>query len=173
VLVRPRAASCGSECAVRPCTLRETRHAQQVLEDEPWTGVWAGLAVLGHLTGWPAPVPAPEVLATFSALSVRTGQCAISHAAETAASAHLVIPRPRALADHVSAVLRARTERGEWLCRPDEPEWLLTEPVPGSLAAALLPAMAGDQAASLPGLLDSFIACQWPLDYLPAGQPSD
>ena len=75
-LVRPRAASCGTECTSRPCTLREMRRAQQALEDEPWVGLWAGLAVLAHLTGWPAPVPQPNVLAAVQALAVRTGQCA-------------------------------------------------------------------------------------------------
>ena len=170
-LVRPRAASCGSECAGRPCTLRDMRRAQQALEDEPWVGLWASLAVLAHLTGWPAPVPQPDVLAAVTALTVRTGQCAISHAVDTAVSSHPMIPRPRALAEHVAAVLRARAERGQWLCPDEEPEWLLPDPASGGAADGLLQAIADGQAASLPGLLASFIDCRWPLEYLPAGQP--
>jgi hypothetical protein len=167
-LVGPRAASCGSECTARPCTLREMRHAQQILEDEPWIEVWAGLGVLAHLTGWPTPVPKPDALATVRALPARTIQCAISHAVETAVFLPPLIRRPGTLAAHVSAVLGARAEHGEWLCSPDEPEWLLPGPVPDGVADGLLQAVAKGQAASLPGSLASFIDCQWPLDYLPA-----
>ena len=170
-LVRPRATSCGSECTGRPCTLREMRHAQQALEDEPWVEVWAALDVLAHLTGWPTPVPKPEVLAAVRALPARTGQCAISHAVGTAVSLPLLIRRPGTLAAHVSAVLRAWAERGEWLCLEDEPEWLLPGPLPAGIADGLLQAVAKDQAATLPGSLASFIDCEWPLDYLPRNGP--
>jgi uncharacterized protein len=165
-LVRPRAASCGSECTGRPCTLREMRHAQQALEDEPWIGAWAALGVLAHLTGWPTPVPEPGVLAAVGALPARTLQCAISHAAETTASLPPLISRRRTLAAHVSAVLRARAEHGEWLCSLDEPEWLLPGPVPAGITDVLLKAAAKGQTASLAGSLASFIDCRWPLDYL-------
>jgi hypothetical protein len=165
-LVRPRAASCGSECTGRPCTLREMRHAQHALEDEPWIGAWAALGVLAHLTGWPTPVPEPGVLAAVGALPARTLQCAISHAAETAASLPPLISRRRTLAAHVSAVLRARAEHGEWLCPLDEPEWLLPGPVPAGITDALLKAAAKGQTATLADSLASFIDCRWPLDYL-------
>ena len=170
-LVRPRAASCGSECTGRPCTLREMRHAQQALEDEPWIEAWAGLGVLAHLTGWPTPVPRPEVLATVTALPVRMGQCAISHAVETAVSVSPLIRRPGTLAAHVSAVLCARAWHGEWLCPPDEPEWLLPGPVPAGITDGLLQVVAKGQTASLAGLLASFIDCQWPREYLSAERP--
>jgi hypothetical protein len=147
------------------------RHAQQALEDEPWIEAWAALGLLAHLTGWPTPVPRPEVLATVRALPARTGQCAISHAVETAVSLSPLIHRPGTLAAHVSAVLRARTEHGEWLCPPDEPEWLLPGPVPAGITDGVVQAVAKDHAASLPGSLACFIDCQWPLDYLPA-EPS-
>jgi DNA helicase HerA-like ATPase len=163
-LVRPRAASCGPECAGRPCTLREMRRAQHALDDQPWIGLWAGLAVLAHLTGWPTPVPVPDTLAAFNALPVRAGQCAISHAVDTAVSLQPMIARPRALAAHVSEVLRARAERGEWLCPTEEPEWLIPHPT----SDGLLQAIAKDQAA---GLLIRFIECRWPLDYLPDAPP--
>ena len=170
-LVRPRAASCGSECTGRPCTLREMRHAQQALEDEPWIEAWAGLGVLAHLTGWPTPVPRPEVLATVTALPVRTGQCAISHAVEIAVSVSPLIRRPGTLAAHVSAVLSARAWHGEWLCPPDEPEWLLSGPVPAGITDGLLQVVTKGQTAPLAGLLASFIDCQWPREYFSAERP--
>jgi hypothetical protein len=49
-----RSATCGGTCLGVACTLRDMRTAQRVLEDEPWLAVWAELAVLGHLTGWPS-----------------------------------------------------------------------------------------------------------------------
>ena len=91
---------------------------------------------------------------------------AISHAVETAVSVSPLIRRPGALTAHVSAVLRARAWNAEWLCSPDEPEWLLSGPVPAGIADGLLQAVAKDHA-----FLDSFVACQWPLDYLPANGP--
>jgi DNA helicase HerA-like ATPase len=165
-LVRPRAASCGSECAVRACTLREMRHAQQLLEDEPWVEAWARLGVLAHLTGWPAPVPGPERLAVVRALPARTVQCAVSHAAETAVSVSPLIRRPGALAVHVAEVLRARAERGEWFCAPEETEWVLTGAVPAGIAEGLLEAVAKD-----PACLEIFIECRWPLNFLPTEEP--
>jgi DNA helicase HerA-like ATPase len=172
-LVSPRAGSCGSECAGRACTLREMRRAQHVIEDEPWVGAWAGLAVLAHLTGWPSPVPKPEVLSGLRAQTDRTVQCAISHAVDATVSLLPAISRPRALAGHVSEVLRARAERGEWVCSADEPEWLVADRVAAGLAKKLLEAPVGDEGASLPGLLDQFIDCRWPLHYLADGQPPE
>ena len=58
-VVRPRSGSCGGECTARPCTLREMRGGQRALDDVPWIRLWAELAVLAHLTGWPMPVPDP------------------------------------------------------------------------------------------------------------------
>jgi hypothetical protein len=146
------------------------RHAQRALEDEPWIGLWAQLTVLAHLMGWPTPVPVPTALATLTAHPERTVQCAISHAVEAAAasSLSLSIPRPTALGVHASEVILARAERNQWLCLPDEPEWLLPDPIPIKVAAGLLrPAKTG-QTASLPDLLSKFIECRWPLQFLPA-----
>ena len=167
-IVRPRSASCGSECNTRPCTVRDMRHAQRALQDDPWIRVWAQLAVLAHLTGWPTPVPQPAVLATLKAFPARTIQCAISHAADTAAAASPSIPRPQALVAHASAAILARAERGEWLCRAEEPEWLLADAVTMKVAEGLFRPTAADQAATLPDLLTKFIDCQWPLQFLPA-----
>ena len=62
-VVRARSGSCGSECLARPCTLREMRMGQRLLDDVPLIRLWAELAVLAHLTGWPMPVPVPDALA--------------------------------------------------------------------------------------------------------------
>jgi hypothetical protein len=167
-LVNPRSASCGTECNTRPCTARDMRHAQRTLEDDPWIRLWADLAVLAHLAGWPTPVPERAMLATLKAFPARTVQCAISHAVETAAASSPSIPRPRALGSHASAAIRARAERSEWLCRPDEPEWLLPDPVATEVAEELLRPTATGQTATLPGLLTKFIDCQWPLQFLSA-----
>jgi hypothetical protein len=135
------------------------RAGQRVLGELPWTGLWAELAVLAHLTGWPVPVPVPAALAALRALPPRVAQCALSHAIDAAVAAHGEIVRPRALAAHVAEVLEARAYRDEWRCLPDEPEWLLSgERTPGALT---LPAgHAGE-------LLDAFIECQWPRRFLP------
>jgi len=170
-LVHPRSASCGPECTERPCTLREMRLAQQVIEDEPWVGLWAGLGVLAHLTGWPAPVPRPDILAAVRALPARTVQCVISHAVDTAVSQNPVIHRPAELGAHVSEVLRARAEHGQWHCSADEPEWLLPELPADGIDDGLLRAIANDESAALPGSLATFIDCQWPLAYV-AGRPA-
>ena len=153
-VVSPRSASCGAQCTVRPCTLRDLRTARRTLDAMPWVRSWAELSVLGHLTGWPAPVPKPDVLAPFAALPARLTQCALSHAVEAAldgdavAAARAAISRPTALCVHVTAALTARTERGEWLCALDEPEWLL-------------PGLAADMAAFGPAVLGSFIGGDW------------
>ena len=167
-LVQPRSASCGSECQTRPCTVRDMRNAQRALQDEPWIPLWAELAVLAHLTGWPTPVPQPHVLATLEAFPARTIQCAISHAADSAIATSPGIPHPQALAAHASAAILAWAERAEWLCRQDEPEWLLPGAATMKVAEALFRPTAGNRTDALPDLLAKFIDCQWPLEFLPA-----
>ena len=155
-VLTPRSGTCGGECAARPCTLRELRGGQQVLADLPWVRQWAELAVLAHLTGWPMPVPTPTALAALLAEPARLVQCALSHAIDAATAAHREIARPAALAAHVAAAIGGRVAGADWVCQPDEPEWLL-----GPDAA---------QALELNGTLDSmpeaFIDCQWPSLYL-------
>ncbi|WP_187366273.1 ATP-binding protein [Trebonia kvetii] len=158
-VVSPRSVTCGGECALRPCTLRDMRAGQRVLGELPWTGLWAELAVLAHLTGWPVPVPVPATLAALRALPPRVAQCALSHAIDAAVAARGEIVRPRSLAAHVADVLLARAYRDEWRCLPDEPEWLLR----GERTAGALTLPAGHAGE----LLDAFIECQWPRRFLP------
>jgi uncharacterized protein len=178
-LVRSRSGSCGSECAARPCTLRELRGGQRALDDVPWVRRWAELAVLAHLTGWPMPVPAPTALAELRARSARLIQCAFSQAADVAVAVRRGITRPGALAAHVAESMYARADRHQWGCVPDEPQWLLSADAltdeaifglvrPSVLEAGVLEAGAPEDCAPLPG---PFIDCRWSALYLkrPAG----
>ena len=178
-LVRPRSGSCGSECAARPCTLRELRGGQRALDDVPWVRLWAELAVLAHLTGWPMPAPTPAALAELRTRSPRLVQCACSQAADAAVAVRRGITGPGALAAHVAAAMYARAGRHQWGCVPDEPQWLLsaqalTDEVifglvrPGVLESSDLEASDLEGCATLPG---PFIDCRWPALYLkrPAG----
>ena len=133
-VVHPRSVTCGAECRARPCTLRDMRAAQRALDSVGWVRLWAELAVLAHLTGWPIPAPKPATLAVFTALPARVRQCALSHAVDTAAArgrrrwsdgATAAIADPAALAAHTLAAMTAWAERGEWFCQPDEPGWRL------------------------------------------------
>jgi hypothetical protein len=83
-VVHPRSVTCGAECQARPCTLRDMRAAQRALDAVGWVRLWAELAVLAHLTGWPIPAPKPAPLAAFTTLSARVRQCALSHAVDAA-----------------------------------------------------------------------------------------
>jgi uncharacterized protein len=168
-VVHPRSATCGAECQARPCTLRDMRAAQRALEGSRLIRPWAELAVLAHLTGWPTPVPQPATLASLSAWPARVRQCALSHAVDAAVAARkAAIADPAALAGHVCACLTARTERAEWLCHPDEPQWLLAGPVTEDAAFGTVRPSAVEDAGSLPDLLAGFIDCQWPEQYLRA-----
>jgi DNA helicase HerA-like ATPase len=174
-VVSPRSASCGGECAARPCTLREMRGGEHVRDDVPWLPVWAELTVLAHLTGWPMPVPAPGPLAALRGLPVRAVQCAVAQAAEAAVAVRPVTARPAALAAHAAAAMRARAERGDWLCLPDEPGWLLTgdvteEAAYGVVRPAVLDGTVFDRTA-VNGTVaaDTFIECRWPAEYLRRG----
>ena len=99
-VVRPRSGTCGGECMARPCTLREMRGGQRALDGVPWVRLWAELAVLAHLTGWPMPVPTPAALAALREQPARLAQCAASHAVDAA-----VAVRPRI---GLAALRRAR-----------------------------------------------------------------
>jgi DNA helicase HerA-like ATPase len=166
-VVHPRSATCGAECQARPCTLRDMRAAQRALDGPGLLRPWAELAVLAHLTGWPAPVPRPATLGAITALPARVRQCALSHAVDAAVAARAaVIADPAALAAHVCAVITARLDRAEWLCLPDEPQWLLAGAVTEDVAFGAARPSAIEGAGPLPDLLAGFIDCQWPAQYL-------
>jgi DNA helicase HerA-like ATPase len=165
-VVTPRSATCGAGCAARPCTLRDMRAAQRALDDFPWARLWAELAVLAHLTGWPTPVPKPAVLAMFRELAPRVSQCATAHAVDAAVAARPSVRNPGTLARHAQAAIRARADRDQWLCPPDEPEWLLAGPVPEAVAFGVARPSVIESAGPLTPLLGEFIDCRWPAQYL-------
>jgi DNA helicase HerA-like ATPase len=165
-VVRPRSGTCGRECGARPCTLREMRHGQRVLDDLPWVRQWAELSVLAHLTGWPMPVPTPAALAGLRARPARLAECALSHAIDTAVAVRPGITRPGALAEHVADAVRARAASSAWRCRPDEPEWLLGAEVTEDVALGVARPSALEVTGALDRLPDDFVDCQWPAQYL-------
>jgi uncharacterized protein len=165
-VVRPRSASCGGECVARPCTLREMRGGQRVLDTVSWVRLWSELAVLAHLTGWPMPVPTPSVLAALRAQPTRLAECAVSQAIDAAVAARPGIARPAALAAHVAAAICARAERSAWLCLPDEPEWLLGAEVTDDAVFGVARPSALEAAGTLDSLAATFIDCQWASYYL-------
>jgi DNA helicase HerA-like ATPase len=186
-VVRPRSGSCGGECLARPCTLREMRGGQRLLDDVPLIRLWAELAVLAHLTGWPMPVPAPDALvgcpvSAESPVPARLAQCALAHAVDAAVAARPLAAsgavgrgetggpgRAGALAVHVAEAIRAWAEHREWRCSPDEPEWLLgAELTEEAIMGVTRPAVLA--APGTPGAVAGlFIDCQWALDYLGPG----
>jgi uncharacterized protein len=180
-VVHPRSATCGPECRTRPCTLRDMRVAQRAVDGPAPLRPWAELAVLAHLTGWPMPVPKPARLAPLAALPARVRQCALSHAVDAAVAVRAgAIADPAGLAAHVCAAVTARIERAEWLCQPDEPQWLLTGPVTEEAAFGATRPSAIEGSGPLAGVLAEFIDCRWPERYLPAapgvtpaGSPQD
>jgi DNA helicase HerA-like ATPase len=190
-VVRPRSGSCGSECQARPCTLREMRGGQRLLDDVPLIRLWAELAVLAHLTGWPMPVPVPDALAACpvsastgpastgpastgpaSTGSARLTQCALAHAVDAAVAARPSIAGGAgALAAHVAEAIRCWADHREWRCSPDEPQWLLGAELPEEVIMGVSrPAVLA--AAGTPGAVRGmFIDCQWVLDYLGPAAP--
>ncbi len=125
-LVNTRSGTCGADCRTSPCTLRDMRTAQRVLDDHPSLVLWAELTTAAHLTGWGSPVPAPAILDLLRALPDRLSDCALSHAvdAAVAARASVIAARsdPGRLAEHLITVLRGRLTGGS-VCTGEEPQW--------------------------------------------------
>jgi DNA helicase HerA-like ATPase len=180
-VVSRRSVTCGAECVARPCTLRDMRAAQRALGRYPGIRLWAELTVLAHLTGWPMPVPKPELLAQIRGLPPRLRECAVSHGVDAAVAVRAPAFAARvdssALAAHACAAIRARAGRDLWLCQPDEPTWL----VPGRATREMTFGVAspsavevavgaragdGDLAERVTAQLERFVDCRWPLQYL-------
>jgi uncharacterized protein len=127
-VVRPRSITCGSDCASRPCTLRDMRVAQRALDEYPPVRLWTELSVLAHLTGWPMPVPRTALLSLLQMMPSRLRDCALSHGVDAALAARVPViaarVSPVGLASHVSTAIGARIARGSWLCQREEPRWL-------------------------------------------------
>lgn len=127
-LVEARSNTCAADCGDQPCTLRQVRAAQRLLETDQWLALWAELSVLAHLTGWEMPAPRPHLYQALGDYSDRLRDCAISHAVDRAVAsrAAAIVPlSPRPLATHVADAIRADLT-GMYGCADEEPEWLAT-----------------------------------------------
>jgi DNA helicase HerA-like ATPase len=171
-VVRPRSGSCGRECMARPCTLREMRGGQLLLEDLPWLPAWAELTVLAHLTGWPMPVPVPAALRALRTQPSRAVHCAVGHAVDAAVAVRPAIAGPGDLAAHAAEAIRAWADEGTWWCIADEPQWLLSGAVTeeaafGVVRPSVLESSVRQPGTGQPSWLDgTFIDCRWPATYL-------
>jgi uncharacterized protein len=126
-VIARRSTTCPSACWENPCTLGETRAAQRAAITDPRITLWAELAVVAHLTGWPAPRPVAAFAADLQATGTRRLGCALSHAVDAAVAARgpAISSRvsPHTLAGHLATVLRELT-RGTPVCDDEEPQYL-------------------------------------------------
>lgn len=128
-LIGRRSGTCGADCHTQACTLTDMSQARRILthpDTRPLT-VWAELAVLAHLTGWPTPRPGPELTTTLDTMAARLRDCAISHAVDAAVAtrtpAIAAVASPHELAVHIATVLRHQLD-GTTHCAIEEPQWL-------------------------------------------------
>ncbi len=85
--------------------------------------LWAELAVVGHLTGWPVPALRAEHLRLLWTVPDRLLSCALSHAVDDAVAVRSAVLTPSCapdeLAVHVVGALAGQL-KGESLCDPEE-----------------------------------------------------
>jgi uncharacterized protein len=126
-IITVRSPSCAPACIRQPCTLAEIRAAQNTAGHDPAIAMWAELAVLGALTGWPPPVPSSDFTARLLDLPERLLGCTLSHAVGAAVAARAGAlgshAHPAALTIHVTTQLRDFAADG---CHfpPPAREWL-------------------------------------------------
>ena len=127
-MIARRSPTCGADCLAGPCTLGQMRAAQRATVTDPRITLWAELSVVGHLTGWDMPRPAPVFTASLRAMDGRLRDCALSHAADAAVASRVpaISTRlsPAALAVHVTAAMRQAIAEGTRACEPEEPQYL-------------------------------------------------
>jgi hypothetical protein len=126
-VITRRSATCGAVCREQACTLGEMRAAQRATITDPRITLWAELAVIAHLTGWPVPRPIPSFIADLQAIDARRLDCALAHATDAAAAARVpaISARisPDALATHITTVIRELVG-GTLVCSSEEPQYL-------------------------------------------------
>jgi uncharacterized protein len=119
-LIARRGLTCGTQCQASPCTLGQMRAARRTIITDPRITLWAELAVVAHLTGWPSPRPAAAFAADLKAMDSPLLDCALSHAVDAAVTARV----PGSLAVHVATVLRHLTTSTTRACDAEEPRYL-------------------------------------------------
>ncbi|MGW1670287.1 ATP-binding protein [Streptomyces sp. NPDC002324] len=128
-LTGERSRACGPCCTPEPCTLRDLRRAQRLM-DQPELRIvlWAEMAVAAHLLGWTTPLPGEamrQALASYQTTDQdrRLLHCAIGQAADRAVHSRVGAPTaPDALAEHVAAMMWSQLE-GEDPCPVGEPRF--------------------------------------------------
>ncbi len=127
-LISSRSPTCGLDCRLSACTLRQVRAAQRAADRDPRITMWAELSVLAHLTGWAMPMPGPAFGAALAGMESRFRDCALSHAVDAAVASRIPVISSRtsgpALAVHVTAAMHAALGEDRWLCDQQEPQWL-------------------------------------------------
>jgi DNA helicase HerA-like ATPase len=121
--------ACGPACRDRPCSLREMRAAQHLIDDERGPAIWTEAAVVAHLVGMPTPAPGPDLRAMLVALEDHGRECLIRTGVEAAVAARAAALGVSGvdvdgLAAHVAGVLRAQLAEGGRPCPPLEFPWM-------------------------------------------------
>jgi len=171
-IVTPRSVSCGADCQVSPCTLRQMRQAQRAAEADPRITVWAELAIVAHLTGWTMPLPDDPFADELRAMDERRRDCALAHATDEAVATRAAVisarVSPGPLAAHVVTAMRQALTDKPWLCE-EEPQFLAPPYqwvfVLESLQAACRDGGGGRHPRSADWE-------HWPLDYLTPPEPA-
>jgi DNA helicase HerA-like ATPase len=151
-VITARSASCDPQCIQRPCTLTQIRDAQNTAGNDPAITLWAELAALAALTGWPPPIPGQDFSARLLDLPARLLGCTLSHAVDAAVAARISVTGghadPAGLAARVTAGLRDYAAAGRPYPAPDT-RWL-AGPCRWSMLARELEAHAAAAGAGAP-----------------------
>ena len=127
-LIGVRSPACPADCRDAPCDLGRIAAAQRALARDPVITLWAELAVVAHLAGWPAPAPGSQVAARLAAMEPRQRDCALARAIDDAVAARVPAISARvagpALAAHVAQAIRGVADDNQWPCGDHEPQWL-------------------------------------------------
>jgi hypothetical protein len=129
-----RSKACGVACTGgRPCTLRDIRRAERVLNEFPELTPWAEVSCAAHEVGYLAPgLRDSQSLARLRQLlsaDARLVECAIAHAAEQAVGTRYEMLQkfydPDGLARHLSVAARLAIEGSGLgdLCKGDHGRW--------------------------------------------------
>ncbi|MFD9042207.1 ATP-binding protein [Streptomyces bottropensis] len=123
-LTGERSRACGPCCTPEPCTLRDLRMAQRLMEQpELRIVLWAEMAVAAHLLGWTTPLPGEAMRRALEPYRGRLLDCAIGQAVHRAVHSRVGAPAaPEALAEHVAAMMRAQLD-GQDPCQVAEPHY--------------------------------------------------
>ncbi|MER6158741.1 ATP-binding protein [Streptomyces sp. NPDC001868] len=128
-LTGDRSRACGPCCTPEPCTLRDLRRAQRLMDQpELRIALWAEMAVAAHLLGWTTPLPGEAMRKALDPhLSNdhdrRLLHCAIGQAVDRAVHSRVGAPSaPEALAEHVAAMMRGQLD-GQDPCPVGEPRF--------------------------------------------------